>query len=166
MPRTEAYAYSAALCDKHVLPFWTCGVEECSLCQGVASMYSSSQSSAKWCSAFKLETIDNTTDSYARDLGRFYKCNYLTNYLSSTEDKHRLENREATTEEACTSRTFCSDTVNKLPKLDTCLLNCKIVVFRVWLCKPALVAQCWRKLVSDTRPLRKDYFVPLAMRFS
>ncbi|CAJ1368205.1 unnamed protein product [Effrenium voratum] len=118
MPRTEAYAYSAALCDKHVLPFWTCGVEECSLCQGVASMYSSSQSSAKWCSAFKLETIDNTTDSYARDLGRFYKCNYLTNYLSSTEDKHRLENREATTEEACTSRTFCSDTVNKLPKLD------------------------------------------------
>lgn len=25
MPRTEAFAYAAAVCDKHVLPFWPCG---------------------------------------------------------------------------------------------------------------------------------------------
>lgn len=116
--RTEAMAYSAAVCDKHVLPYWTCGTEECSLCQGVASMYSSSQNAEQWCTTFQLKDSENSSETYARDLGRYYKCHYLSEYLESTEDKNRLSERKATIVETCESRTFCSEKSNTLPTLD------------------------------------------------
>lgn len=118
MPRTEALAYAAVVCDKHVLPFWSCGSEECSLCQGVASMYTSSQNPDEWCSTFKLPDSENVSASYARDLGRYFKCHYLAGYLGSTDDKRRLSGRESTTDEVCSARTLCSEENSRLPKLD------------------------------------------------
>ncbi|CAE6922716.1 GIP [Symbiodinium natans] len=118
MSRTEALAYSAAVCDKHVLPFWSCGAEECSLCQGVASMYTSSQSAQQWCSSFHLKDSENVSETYARDSGRYFKCQYLSEYLQSTEDQSRLRDRRATVAETCESRTFCSKASNTLPTLD------------------------------------------------
>jgi len=118
MPRTEAFAYAAAVCDTHVLPFWSCGTEECSICQGVASLYTSSQKPDDWCSTFKLPDSQNQSASYARDLGRYFKCHYLTGYLGSTDDKRRLSGRDSTTDEVCSSRSFCSEENSQLPKLD------------------------------------------------
>lgn len=119
LPRTEAMAYAAAACDKHALPFWSCGDEECSLCQGVASIYASSQDPDQWCTSFHWWNFQNLSyASYARDLGRYHKCNYLVGYLASTEDKKRLKGRQSTTEEACSARDFCDAKTNKLPKLD------------------------------------------------
>eukprot|EP00930_Biecheleria_cincta_P092212 TRINITY_DN8202_c0_g2_i1.p1 TRINITY_DN8202_c0_g2~~TRINITY_DN8202_c0_g2_i1.p1 ORF type:complete len:1619 (-),score=303.68 TRINITY_DN8202_c0_g2_i1:338-5194(-) len=113
----EAKANAAAICDKHVLPFWTCGAEECSLCQGVSSMFASKQNPVKWCNTFD-SSKSNQSDSYARDLGRFYKCKQISSYLSSTEDKNRLASRSTTTDDTCSSRSFCTKESNLLPSLN------------------------------------------------
>ncbi|CAK9079974.1 Copia protein [Durusdinium trenchii] len=118
MSRTEALAYAASVCDQHVIPFWSCGSEECSLCQGVASFYFSSQNPDDWCRSFKLPDSENVSESYARDLGRHFKCNYLAGYLSSTDDQRRLSGRESTMQEVCNARTMCSEQTNLLPQLD------------------------------------------------